>query len=182
MRKVALNDLLHPSSPHLFIPPDLELCQIRSCSSYKHRMLNFGPKRVREAAQANALSPSDVESPLAADALENNAGFQEAVESNVRFMQDIMVRYDTDADGMLSKEECKALMTDLGGRRPTEAEVLMVFASCDANHDGMIGLDELTKVLVVYMAHTSQDKEGSQWGSHWFWWRLWQWTKAFFFT
>ena len=144
-------------------------------------MLNFGPKRVREAAEAQALSPSDVEQPLDAKALHGST-FQEAVEANVRFMRDIMERYDTDSDGMLSKQECMALMADLNtGKQPTEAEVLMVFASCDANHDGKIDIDELTKVLVVFMAHTTKDREGRQWGQHWFMWRLWPWAKACFF-
>jgi Ca2+-binding EF-hand superfamily protein len=162
---------------------------------------------VREAAEVNAISPDVEQGPLEAGTLQQNNTFNDAIESNVRFIQDIMTRYDTDGDGFLSKAETKSLMADLNsGKQPTEAavsnkqfisynvqlssevillslcKVLMVFASCDLNKDGKIGLDELTKVLVVFMAHTSKDKEGGQWGSHWFAWRLWQWAKAFFLT
>ena len=145
--------------------------------------------RLRELAARNAVFPTDVEQPREGHSMHGGDApglgghddtLSDAVEANAQFIYKIMERYDVDHDGYLSKAECMSLMCDLnGGSRPTEAEVLMVFASCDVNHDGLIDIHELTKVLIVYMAHSTKDQEG---GRYWFWWRLGQWLKALLFT
>jgi hypothetical protein len=116
-------------------------------------MLNFGPRRVREAAEVNAISPDVEQGPLEAGTLQRSNTFNDAMESNVRFMQDIMTRYDTDGDGFLSKAETKGLMADLKGGTPTEAEVSensslekcssLLTSCCSLSLQGVDGLCEL---------------------------------------
>lgn len=68
--------------------------------------------------------------------------------------EELFAEFDINSDGVLDKNEVKAMMTDAFGYEPVDLVVNEMIASVDTDHNGVIDFDEFKTLLAEIRNHT----------------------------
>ena len=68
--------------------------------------------------------------------------------------EELFAEFDINSDGVLDKDEVKAMMTDAFGYEPVDLVVNEMIASVDTDHNGVIDFDEFKTLLAEIRNHT----------------------------
>ncbi len=74
--------------------------------------------------------------------------------SDEQSYEELFAKFDINSDGVLDKDEIKAIMTDAFGYEPVDLVVNEMIASVDTDQNGVIDLDEFKTLLSEIRNHT----------------------------
>lgn len=87
--------------------------------------------------------------------LDNNKNStKDDTSSDEERYEELFAQFDSNSDGVLDKDEIKAIMTDAFGYEPVDLVVNEMIASVDTDQNGVIDLDEFKTLLAEIRNHT----------------------------
>lgn len=72
---------------------------------------------------------------------------------NADAIAEIFNKYDTNKTGKINKEQLKSCIYDLNGRILDDVELNHIFELMDGDNDGMIHLQDFTKVMEQFFRY-----------------------------
>lgn len=118
-----------------------------STSAFKRLCQKLSPKQSpRNSTSSSSSSIKSLASPQ-----HINHGVENTSTSSKPFNEELVQRvfnyFDEDEDGKITASELRTCMTAVGGREMTLAEAEMAVKTADSDGDGMLGLDDFSKLL-----------------------------------
>ncbi|KAK1404766.1 putative calcium-binding protein CML19 [Heracleum sosnowskyi] len=123
-----------------------KLAKQSSASAFKRLCQKLSPKQ----SPRNSFSSSSSIKSLASPEHINHAVENTSTSSkpfNEELVQRVFNYFDEDEDGKITASELRTCMTAVGGREMTLAEAEMAVETADSDGDGMLGLDDFSKLL-----------------------------------
>lgn len=131
------------SSP---INDKVKLAKQSSTSAFKRLCQKLSP---RQSPRNSTSSSSSIKSLASPDHI--NHTVESTSTSSKPFNEELVQRvfnyFDEDEDGKITASELRTCMTAVGGREMTLAEAEMAVQTADSDGDGMLGLDDFSKLL-----------------------------------
>ncbi|KAL8132015.1 putative calcium-binding protein CML19 [Apium graveolens] len=120
-----------------------KLAKQSSTSAFKRLCQKLSPK---QSPRNSVSSPSSIKSlPASPDHI--NHASTSSKPFNEELVQRVFNYFDEDEDGKITPSELRTCMTAVGGREMTLAEAEMAVQTADSDGDGMLGLEDFSKLL-----------------------------------
>lgn len=130
-----------PSSP--INDKGYKLAKQTSTSAFKRLCQKLSPKQ----SPRNSFSSSSTPIKYLASPEHVNHASASSKPFNEELVQRVFNYFDEDEDGKITASELRTCMMAVGGREMTLAEAEMAVETADSDGDGMLGLDDFSKLL-----------------------------------
>ncbi|KAL1821294.1 hypothetical protein DCAR_0417689 [Daucus carota subsp. sativus] len=132
------------SSPTSSSPssPKSKLAKQSSTSAFKRLCQKLSP---RQSPRNSSASSSSIKSSASPDRVINSSTSSKLYDEEL--VQRVFNYFDEDEDGKITAAELRTCMTAVGGREMSQAEAELAVESADTDGDGMLGLEDFSKLL-----------------------------------
>lgn len=132
------------SSPTSSSPssPKSKLAKQSSTSAFKRLCQKLSP---RQSPRNSSASSSSIKSLASPDRVIVSSTSSKLYDEEL--VQRVFNYFDEDEDGKITAAELQTCMTAVGGREMSQAEAELAVESADTDGDGMLGLEDFSKLL-----------------------------------